>query len=274
MRRTWTLVLLASLAAGAAGAALFTWSAGRQVRGPRPGAGVQAALERLDERLDAIERRLPAAGGGPALRAMPEPAAPASQAAPDGSAQPDGDRAAQAHAQAKAKAEAPATMDAVRAYLASKLQAERQERRARFQVSVGDAGELDLEDVAAKLGISAEQTDQIRDLYRKEGEQQLEAVFGTRDMQAIRRRIEDAKRDPAAKAKLQDELLQHLMTSLPQIRRAEDAKNGALKELLGPSLYARFHKRPVHEGDVDEFDALLEDVLGTTDPEADGTAPR
>jgi hypothetical protein len=172
-----------------------------------------------------------------------------------------------------AKRPRPATLDGVRADPADELEAEVRERAARFQVSVGHAGDLALKDVATELGITAVQTDRIQDLCRQEGEQQLEAVFGPQDAGAIRRRIADAQQGPVEKAELQDELLRNPMTSRPRIRRAEEAKNAALMKPLGTALDTTFRTRPVHEGEVDEFDALLESVPGTTEPES-GTASR
>ncbi len=261
MRSSPGVLVLAVLLAGAVGAVAARWLAPATPQAVVAAPPARVDLGTLERRLDRIEERLasreegrPSTGGMPAKVSEPGPAAPPVSAAP-GTAP---------------KKEAPATMEEVRAYLALKLKEDRDDGERRFQVSVGDAGTLSLKDVAAALGIEDSKVSRIRELYQQEGEEQLKAVFGTDDIDSIRRRIRDAQEDPTRKARLQETLLANLMTSLPAIRRAETAKEAALKDLLGPATYDKFRTKPIDEGETDEFDALLGDVLGPGQKKAGG----
>jgi len=161
-------------------------------------------------------------------------------------------------------AERAATVAEVEEFLAKRLKDEDDRPRAerRFDLGVGDAGTKSLDDAAKELGLLPEQVRRVRDAFRGEGEAQLQAAFGTDDVEAVRARIRDAKDDPVAREKLQDELLGNLLKALPRIRRAEEAKIRALKDALGAEGYEKFRRIAVRESDVDEFDALLEQTFG------------
>ncbi len=167
-------------------------------------------------------------------------------------------------------AERAATVAEVEEFLAKRLKEddERPSEDRRIALGVGDAGTKSLDDAAKELALRPEQVQRIRDAFRQEGEAQLEAAFGSGDIEAIRNRIRDARTDPEAQAKLQDEFLGNLLKSLPKIRRAEDAKVDALKQTLGAEGYDRFRRIDVRESDVDEFDALFEQILA--DPASSG----
>lgn len=254
MRPTVGVLLLGVLLAGGAGAGMALFLAPSPPPTAPPVPRDRLDLGPLDRRLDRIEERLASLEDRPpAARGVPAAPAPTGTGAADGAAPPD----------AAPKREAPATMAEVRAYLAAKLKEDGEEGDHGFRVSVGDRGDLSLAEVAKGLGIEDYKVARIRDLYRQEGEDQLKAVFGTDDIESIRRRIRDAREDPAKMTGLQEALLSNLMTSLPSLRRAETAKAAALKDLLGSATYDRFRKKPVNEAETDEFDALLGDALGT-----------
>jgi hypothetical protein len=200
-------------------------------------------LARIDARLKSIEAAMRAKTSAPRTRTPTDDhATPSTQPAVD----PVAERAA--------------TVAEVEEFLAKRLKDEddRPPAEHRFELGVGDAGTKSLDDAAKELGLTPEKTQRVRDAFHHEGEAQLQAAFGTDDIEAIRTRIRDAEHDPAARTKLQDELLGNLLKTLPKIRKAEDEKIRSLKETLGADGYEKFRRLAVRESDVDEFDALFE----------------
>jgi hypothetical protein len=204
-------------------------------------------LARIDARLKSIEASMRAKER--ATRAAPPRPGDRPAAAPPTAADADAERAA--------------TVAEVEAFLAKRLKDDddRAAPARRFDLGVGDAGTKSLDDAAKELGLQPEQVRRVRDAFRAEGEAQLKAAFGTDDIEFVRNRIRDARTDADARAKLQDEFLGNLLKSLPKIRRAEEAKVASLKETLGAQGYERFQKISVRESDVDEFDALFEQIM-------------
>jgi len=200
-------------------------------------------LARIDERLKSIEAAMRAKTSAPRTRAPSDDHATSPT-------QPAADPVA----------ERATTVAEVEEFLAKRLNDEddRPPAEHRFELGVGDAGTKSLDDAAKELGLTPEKVQRVRDAFRREGEAQLEAAFGTDDVESIRARIRDAEHDPAASAKLQDELLGNLLKTLPRIRKAEDEKIRSLKDTLGADGYERFRRLAVRESDVDEFDALFE----------------
>jgi hypothetical protein len=167
-----------------------------------------------------------------------------------------------------AAADRAATVAEVEEFLAKRLKDEDERPAAehRFELGVGDAGTMSLDDAAKELALRPEQVQRVRDAFRQEGEAQLRAAFGTDDLEAVRARVRDAKDDPAARTKLQDDLLGNLLKTLPRIRRAEEEKVRSLKETLGVEGYEKFRRLAVRESDVDEFDALFEQTFSDAAP--------
>jgi hypothetical protein len=208
-------------------------------------------LARIDARLKSIEAAMRAKTSAPRTRA------PA-----------DDHVAAPAQPAVDPVAERAATVAEVEEFLAKRLKDEddRPPAEHRFELGVGDAGTKSLDDAAKELGLTPEKTQKVRDAFHHEGEAQLQAAFGTDDIESIRARIRDAEHDPAARAKLQDDLLGNLLKSLPRIRKAEDEKIRSLKDALGADGYEKFRRLAVRESDVDEFDALFEQTFADAAP--------
>ncbi len=241
-RKPWLMIVVALAAALAGGVTVVLVMRRAPETGPAADKSEadEERIERLQSRLESLEA---------ALRARPAASRTRTETTQREAAPPAADP----------EAERAATVAEVKKFLEERLKNdERLAPEHRFDLGVGDAGTKSLEDAAKELRLEPQKVEQIQDAFRKEGEDQLKAVFGTEDIEAIRNRIRDAENDSAARAKLQDELLANLLRTLPQIRRAEAAKVKALKEALGADGYERFHRLGVQEGKSDEFDALLE----------------
>jgi hypothetical protein len=220
--------------------------------------GERSALDLEGERLVRIDARLKSIEA--AMRA---------RTANSRASTPPEDREIAATAPARdPAAERAATVAEVEEFLAKRLkdEDERPATEHRFELGVGDAGTKSLEDAAKELGLRPEQVERVRGAFRREGEAQLQAAFGTDDIEAVRARIRDAKDDTAARTRLQDELLGNLLKTLPRIRKAEEEKVHSLKDALGAEGYEKFRRLAVRESDVDEFDALFEQTFSDGEP--------
>jgi hypothetical protein len=216
------LVLALGLLGGVAGALGTNWL----VKGTAEGGG-GSALARGDAdlalRLERLEARLGPEAGPLLAGRVAEPAAGTPEALPSAALSPG--------AEAALVERLTPQVEAIAARKVEALQKERE--KAQEQQDAGRPA-VTLAEAAARIGLSANEEDALRQIYRDYEERMLKIVAGEDgDLAELQRDLETAKADEAARPKLMQKYLPRVLPKLGEVMALEFEKQARIEEALG-----------------------------------------
>ncbi len=245
----WLLGLVAGVLGGAGGALALRLTL-PEARGAAslesPEAGGAARLERLERLLAALEAR------GPALEGRhPDPAAGAAQ------------DAARLLATEGGQALRKALREEVVAALDTRIEALEKAGKAAAAPAAAPEGakkrRVALAEAARELALSSDEEAALRKIYADAEEKMLKVVAGPEgDVEAVRKDLEDAKRDPKRRGIVMMKYMPKMLPRIADVMQVELEKQAAVEETLGADKAARLES---------EFNVIEGDPLGGGDDE-------